>query len=332
MNVLNMFEDRVSALFGEAAGGQAVPFSSKKLAKKAAHEMENETYVINGRDTAPALYTILVSEQDAKAIRPVYEALTSEMSNFVEAQAVKRGYSFVGKPLVRFMADPSMKNGRVSVFAENIDARTLEKLRVEEEEFMGKRQPKASGGQPAAQAVGMQPLAGGGRQSHGSFTPRPSDQLGSVDVDRNAGLDRIPEGFEDAIVDMPEPAAAAAPAARHGASTPLVNPRASQVPAAGADSARATCLLIDRQSGRTYTATAPRAIIGRERTAGGIVLHDPNVSRRHAELSYDGSDWHITDLNSTNGTLVNNVSIDECILRDGDLVTMGLVNLEFREG
>jgi hypothetical protein len=26
------------------------------------------------------------------------------------------------------------------------------------------------------------------------------------------------------------------------------------------------------------------------------------------------------------------VDIDDCILRDGDLITMGLVNLEFREG
>jgi len=39
----------------------------------------------------------------------------------------------------------------------------------------------------------------------------------------------------------------------------------------------------------------------------------------------------IIDLHSTNGTLVNDIDIDECILRDGDLVTVGLVNLEFRE-
>ena len=28
---------------------------------------------------------------------------------------------------------------------------------------------------------------------------------------------------------------------------------------------------------------------------------------------------------------MNDVDVDECILRDGDLITIGLMNLEFRE-
>lgn len=107
--------------------------------------------------------------------------------------------------------------------------------------------------------------------------------------------------------------------------------RAPQAVPAPTPAAPATCLLIDRQSGRTYTASAPRTVIGRERTPGGVVLHDPNVSRSHAELSHDGQGWRIRDLNSTNGTLVNDVDVDECPLRDGDLITLGLTNLEFRE-
>ena len=98
-----------------------------------------------------------------------------------------------------------------------------------------------------------------------------------------------------------------------------------------APQAQVSCLLIDRQSGRTYTAAAPSTVIGRERTPGGVVLHDPNVSRNHAELSFDGQGWRIRDLNSTNGTLVNDVDVDDCALRDGDLITLGLTNLEFRE-
>lgn len=93
----------------------------------------------------------------------------------------------------------------------------------------------------------------------------------------------------------------------------------------------ASCLLIDRQTGRTFTGSAPTAVIGRERSQAQIVLRDPNVSRRHAELRFDGRDWRIADLNSTNGTLVNDVDVKECVLRDGDLITVGLVNLEFRE-
>ena len=78
-------------------------------------------------------------------------------------------------------------------------------------------------------------------------------------------------------------------------------------------------------------AQAPSAVIGRERSQASIVLRDPNVSRSHAELTHDGTGWRITDLNSTNGTLVNDVDVTSCPLQDGDLITVGLVNLEFRE-
>ena len=84
-------------------------------------------------------------------------------------------------------------------------------------------------------------------------------------------------------------------------------------------------------SGRSYRVEAPRAIIGRERSQADVVLRDPNVSRRHAEMTYDGHDWHIADLHSTNGTLVNDIDVDEVILRDGDLITIGLMDLQFRE-
>ena len=70
--------------------------------------------------------------------------------------------------------------------------------------------------------------------------------------------------------------------------------------------------------------------MGRERAAADVVLRDPNVSRRHAELTFTGSDWSIEDLNSTNGTLVNNRRITRCPLRDGDLLTFGLSTFEFR--
>ena len=109
------------------------------------------------------------------------------------------------------------------------------------------------------------------------------------------------------------------------APTPYAQPVTPQAPAIP------TCLLIDRQTGRTFTGQAPTTVIGRERSQAGIVLRDPNVSRRHAELHYDGANWHIIDLNSTNGTLVNDVDVDQVTLRDGDLITVGLVNLEFRE-
>ena len=345
MNVLNMFEDRVGAIFGASSQGYTAPFSFKKLAKKAAHEMENETYVINGVDTAPALYTVLISATDDQLMRPMYPQITSECSQLIEAQAQKRGYTFVGEPLVRFVADPTLRPGKFSVFAENVDARTLARLRDEERSFMGERmknQPR-----PAAK-----PHQRDDDQPRTVLAPQPQPRYSSNLSEAEMGLERIPDDIADQIGThievapvtpiVPEPIATPViPVEPVGGirPTPLVSPQQNSAhvsgahvrPAAGAEPGKATCMLIDRQSGRTYTASSPSCIMGRERTSRGIVLRDPNVSRRHAELSFDGRDWRITDLNSTNGTLVNDVDIDECILRDGDLITVGLVNLEFRE-
>ena len=369
MNFLNVFEQRVGSLFGATTQGVTAPFSFKKLAKKAAREMEAETFVINGVDTAPALYTILISSEDDITMRPLYAQLTKETSQFIEGQAQGKGYVFVGKPVVRFMADPSLKSGRFSVFAENVDAGTLNRLREEEARFLGADSSLDGGlggaASSRAQAPGMRPV------------PQPQPQAAPLS-NMESGLDVMPQ---EAVLEAEDAFFAQGRAARQYQNVPLVGSRASQAPAPmtpvatpvsaaapapAAAAARAipgaatpqqayaapqpapqtvrvapaapapaanpaACLLIDRKSGRTFTASAPRTVIGRERSAGGIVIHDPNVSRSHAELSFDGQTWRIRDLNSTNGTLVNDVDIDECSLRDGDLITLGLTNLEFRE-
>ena len=40
-----------------------------------------------------------------------------------------------------------------------------------------------------------------------------------------------------------------------------------------------------------------------------IVLPDPYVSRKHARIFFSEGKWYIEDLNSTNGTIVNNEDI-----------------------
>ena len=335
MNFFSMFEDRIAGVFGTSPQGYTEPFSFRKLAKRAIKEMENETYVIGGVDTAPALFTILVSAEDDAIMRALYSSLTGEISQMAEAHAQKKGYSFVGQPLVRFMVDPSLRNGKFSVFAENVDARTLNRLRAEEANFLGEPVPgPAAAPKPASRGVAISRTERRGAPAAAAqYAPQP---IGGTD----AGLDLLPANDIEAPVVLSataEPVAPAQPAtgvARRGKSVPLVNPRRmahGDAEAKPATEPAATCMLIDRQSGRTYQLSGPTAVVGRERSAGGVVLHDPNVSRRHAELSHDGHDWRIRDLGSTNGTLVNDVDIDECILRSGDLVTLGLTNLEFRE-
>lgn len=70
--------------------------------------------------------------------------------------------------------------------------------------------------------------------------------------------------------------------------------------------------------------------IGRAETCD-ICLPDPSVSRRHAEIRKIGSTFVLTDLGSTNGTMVNGARIAERALTDGDRITVGRTDLEFRE-
>ncbi|MGN0286609.1 MAG: DUF3662 domain-containing protein, partial [Atopobiaceae bacterium] len=165
MNVLNVFEQRIGAIFGDANDNNAAtPFSFKKLAKRAVREMEDETFVIEGVDTAPALYTVLVSSSDDQRMRTLYPQITDEVSALVEAQAKKRGYTFVGRPLVRFMVDPGLKPGKFAVFAENVDPKTLARLRDEENAFLGR--------QPGQGAQGVRPVPGA-RVSQAAPTMQP---------------------------------------------------------------------------------------------------------------------------------------------------------------
>ncbi len=60
-----------------------------------------------------------------------------------------------------------------------------------------------------------------------------------------------------------------------------------------------------------------------------VVLADSSVSRRHAELRRQGSDFVIVDLGSTNGTKVNGAGVKERRLADGDEITVGSAKLRF---
>ncbi|MCL4449220.1 MAG: DUF3662 domain-containing protein [Actinobacteria bacterium] len=61
-----------------------------------------------------------------------------------------------------------------------------------------------------------------------------------------------------------------------------------------------------------------------------IPLKDPNVSRRHAQVSREGGDVVITDLGSTNSTLVNGMKIKRRKLVDDDEIMIGITKLRFR--
>ncbi len=60
-----------------------------------------------------------------------------------------------------------------------------------------------------------------------------------------------------------------------------------------------------------------------------VVLDDPNVSRRHAQVRREGDAVFVVDLGSTNGTRVNGVPVREHRLVAGDVISVGTTALRF---
>lgn len=67
--------------------------------------------------------------------------------------------------------------------------------------------------------------------------------------------------------------------------------------------------------------------VGRE--AGDILIKNPSVSARHMKIEKNGNIYTLSDLNSTNGTFVNDERVTNKELKSGDLITVGRHVLRF---
>ncbi|MDF2691900.1 MAG: Response regulator of zinc sigma-54-dependent two-component system [Labilithrix sp.] len=59
-----------------------------------------------------------------------------------------------------------------------------------------------------------------------------------------------------------------------------------------------------------------------------IRIQDPLVSRRHAAIDLVGDRLRITDLGSTNGTLINGIAIKDAFVRGGERILIGETSLD----
>ncbi|MBK7858622.1 MAG: PAS domain-containing protein [Archangiaceae bacterium] len=74
--------------------------------------------------------------------------------------------------------------------------------------------------------------------------------------------------------------------------------------------------------GRVLELREDVAVLGRASQAT-LVLNDGGASRRHASIQRHGDEWRVVDLESRNGTFVNDVRVTSAVLRDGDRLRIG---------
>jgi pSer/pThr/pTyr-binding forkhead associated (FHA) protein len=88
-------------------------------------------------------------------------------------------------------------------------------------------------------------------------------------------------------------------------------------------------LVIQNQgmTGRACELQTDRTTIGRVED-NTFQIADPSVSSHHCEVHLRGSEILIRDLNSTNGSFINNDKITEQVLKPGQVLRLGQVELK----
>jgi hypothetical protein len=90
-------------------------------------------------------------------------------------------------------------------------------------------------------------------------------------------------------------------------------------------------ILNQGMTGRTFELSSERTTVGRVED-NTFQISDGSVSSHHAEIILRGTEILIRDLNSTNGTFINNEKIAEMVLKPGQTLRFGQVELKIDDG
>lgn len=100
----------------------------------------------------------------------------------------------------------------------------------------------------------------------------------------------------------------------------------------GAASSPARLVIVGRlMEGREFVLDRPSLVIGRT-PENDIVIEHKSISRHHARIVREGNQYYAVDLESANGVRVNGVDHDRVLLRPGDEIELGQVQLRFVTG
>src|SRR6267154_2616963 len=85
-------------------------------------------------------------------------------------------------------------------------------------------------------------------------------------------------------------------------------------------------------NGRTHELNVDKTTIGRVED-NTFQIAQPSVSSHHCEVLLRGNEVVIKDLNSTNGTFINNQQVNgEAVLKPGQTLRLGQVDIRLESG
>ncbi len=301
--------------FARVFGGKVVPTEIDELLKQQAEEtlMSDQ----HGNLLAPNVFDVEVADKDLKSMleeRPqLAEDLASRLSRYIRNQ----GWSTSGPVTVNIAAKEQLHTGQI----------TLQSRFETASAAAGSASPAGNAGQAQLHREGA------GHEAQGQ---QAADQAPATPGVKETAGTASSLGWGDVVnPERAEPTNHSQPVSSPPTSYPgtEVIAQVEGDPATGGFGYRSNGqetrvdLVLRDGSDRTYTLRTGANIIGR---GNGVDLRIPDtgVSRQHAEIQWDGFDAVLTDLNSTNGTQVNNAPVENWLLAHGDVISLGHSEIE----
>lgn len=327
-------EEAVSSLFGR---GRLRGTHPVEIGRRLLRAMEDERRVSVSRVYVPNCYSVFMHPSEVKRIRPLERTLSVELSGYIEHHARRHGYSFVGARKISFVGEPSLKTGEIRVvpsFVEDcaIEGRTIEGRAIESRNVEGAIEGRAIDGRDIQGHTVEGTVEGrtiDGQAIERAAAGRAVDARAIERATEGRAFDGHTAGGGGRADDADTRNACRAESTQRFERGPET--RIDPVP--GPESHPGNCqprlvVLSGDAAKREYLLRGREVTIGRAR-ANDIILSDPGVSREHASISLVQGSFILRDLDSVNGTYVNDRRIGEHMLRDGDLIRVGNALLKF---
>ncbi len=295
MGVLDRFEKGIErAVSGAFAKAFRSEVQPVEIASALRRECDDRAAVI-GRDRTivPNAFVVELGPADHERLGEWQDALAEELRDAVEEHAVQQRYSFVGPLSVAFEQTEDLDTGVFRV--RSATTKPAERPAV------------VMNPPPSPFPAFPDPVAS-------PIPPAPSSP---------------PRGEALPLSTAPPPIWGDP---RPQAPGPAPGMPAPGVPAPGgpAPAPTQTVATLD-VDGRMYRITTQVTVIGRAADVD-VVLDDPGVSRRHAEVHVLDGQARLVDLGSTNGTFVDGERVHAGLLADGSTIAVGRSRIVYRSG
>jgi len=287
-----------------------------EIGRRLEQAMEARPMVGVGGTIVPNDYQVHLHPEDAAPFQSYEQIFCETLAGWLATIGEERGYRFVGPVRVALVSDGGVRRRDIQVqAATQTEGETVPPPQVPPPQYAP---PVAPPGLPP----GLPPPPIQQQQQQQPLPPRVEP--------REAFMVR--QERHDRPTPHPEAETALAPE-RPRMVAPMAGVPAlpSQGPPPGLQGTVAHFTLRTTSGERSFPLRFAEASLGRA-LDNEVVLESNDVSRRHARLEPAGSVLRLVDLGSTNGTRVNGKRVAEHLLREGDLVELGSLQLTFHVG